>query len=450
MPKCPSCGGEFAGLTYDLHARNCNKQPARLTCSACGAAQASHDALVAHQKRCRADLPAKEAPFDPLATTAPFPSKEEYSLASWFNYFWYEAAKAPGKTPPQKESLLRIFGELFDVKDNKTELKSSAAAWQDTDTTNGAHIAEIRTTLETFLGIGFESFADRARRAAQVQIPATLQTAAGRVYLGFRSDGRDAKTIRAHRGTIPQALVPARRRALNIDRPWHPFKDRGDRFYFRLGNQDNDLYTVVSVATDWTAASNFPLIEDTKYEGKKAAEEKPLSGWTAQEKANASSAGIEVVKVAMDSGLDREFLGTEATVYVVQLDAGILHTEALQRDRFKWVQPFPERGVKRVEFKDHLAAIKIRRVHHGPTRKDSMTIFFGEVDYLNGADRKWGGALVDYVNQLTTPQRQVTCSPENKPEDIGIAAIKKWGSRWQVNLQGTAKHRLGRPKLVGL
>ena len=61
-------------------------------------------------------------------------------------------------------------------------------------------------------------------------------------------------------------MVDAVRKTMGMNELWHPFTDEAVRAkaYYRNGsqNQDNCLFTAVSVAIDFNTASKFPLMQD--------------------------------------------------------------------------------------------------------------------------------------------------------------------------------------------
>lgn len=99
-----------------------------------------------------------------------------------------------------------------------------------------------------------------------VMTKAPLRGADG-LAVGFRGDQRALVTIRRQGGSKAKSDVAPMRSTLGLDEDWNPLSSPANadkRWYRALGNRDNDLYTVVSVAQDWVDATKFPLVEEPR------------------------------------------------------------------------------------------------------------------------------------------------------------------------------------------
>jgi hypothetical protein len=155
--------------------------------------------------------------------------------------------------------------------------------------------AEIRKILTNILKMGFASFYDIENMVQPAEKLSPETSVAGTSYaIGYRSDNRTPSELglskpsppkpgeKAPDEVAPEGFTPkieakseGYRKSLGLDQEWHPFNaayldqlpgTRGakgeDASYFRQGIKDNDLYTVISVGTDWQSCVRFPYIGD--------------------------------------------------------------------------------------------------------------------------------------------------------------------------------------------
>ena len=155
--------------------------------------------------------------------------------------------------------------------------------------------AEIRKILTSILKMGYASFYDIANMVQPAEKLSPETSVAGTSYaIGYRSDNRTPSELglskpsppkpgeKAPDEVAPEGFTPkieakseGYRKSLGLDQEWHPFNaayldqlpgTRGAKgenvSYFRQGIKDNDLYTVISVGTDWQSCVRFPYIGD--------------------------------------------------------------------------------------------------------------------------------------------------------------------------------------------
>ncbi len=89
-----------------------------------------------------------------------------------------------------------------------------------------------------------------------------IQIAAGKdVGLGFHGTGRSPETVtKVHQGTKPKISLPGEWASFPDVSPFKRMDPGNIPALFRLGQKDNELYSTVSVATNFEASTDFPLL----------------------------------------------------------------------------------------------------------------------------------------------------------------------------------------------
>lgn len=205
------------------------------------------------------------------------------------------------------------------------------------------------------------------------------------IPLYWRSEARDVRRIVSQQGTKRQCEVDTIAAEMHMDAPWHPFSDPALSRYmwFRLANLDNDYYTAISVATGFETACSFPKIDE-----KRVYSFPPLlqvSQWT---KAQADRFRSHLGLVCEN---DREAVRivTRTTTYMLVHTGSVLDTKGA--NQFRERDAFPEIGVDRIPLKNIYCVVPIRRVHHGPSPADGITVF---IDFM-GCERLHSATEID-------------------------------------------------------
>ena len=280
----------------------------------------------------------------------------------WFGTFWKEMAKA---------DRLPILKAMVDTDGNLLP------AYQDLNTknVNGLGIPRqdaLRTLLKQMMGKGFTPWRLKAEKEA-VETKDLLPKidALGKQFhsVGFRGDARDPSTLMAHdEGEFrPKAKSPFQVTKYNLDAKWNPFSEDTIRntMYFREGQADNDLFTVVSIAKDFATATKFPLINDAPPEMKSYPKGAKLVMYDTMAR---SQSTVEVTV-------------TQCYLYMVITGTGF-DTEEKQTSKF------PEIGVGLVTADKFLAYMTVIRLHYGDTGDDGHTTFVSDFEFFRPNKRK--------------------------------------------------------------
>ena len=280
----------------------------------------------------------------------------------WFGTFWKEMPKA---------DRLPILKAVVDTDGNLLP------ACQDLNTknVNGLGIPrqdELRTLLKQMMGKGFTPWKIKAEKEA-VETKDLLPKidALGTQYhsVGFRGDARDPATLMAHdEGEFrPKVKSPFQVTKYNLDAKWNPFSEDTIRntMYFREGQADNDLFTVVSIAKEFATATKFPLINDAPPELK----------------VYPKGAKVVMYDTAGKTQSTVEVTVTQCYLYMVITGTGF-DTEEKQTSKF------PEIGVGLVTADKFLAYMTVTRIHYGETGDDGHTAYVSDYEYFRANKRK--------------------------------------------------------------
>lgn len=326
------------------------------------------------------------------AFVAPFSNSginvDDFGVRWWFEYFWKEARSVKGQAGNTK-ALAEVANMIF-YKDRvglgqiKLSLRDDAKTW------TGASGALWRDALTRLLKIGFRAVPREGvvpTGAAGLAILADAKThhIGGRQFgeevrswkeiirpdsipVYWRSETRPLKQILAQNGTKRQVDVATIARDLGMTNDWHPFSnpELNKYMWYRLGNADNDYYTVISVATDFNTACGFPKIDERRVYFFPACDPE---GWTAADarrfRANLGKATV--------NGQTKVVLITRTTAYMLVHYGSMLDTQGAAKTQGK--ESFAEMGVEHIPLENIFAVFPMRRVHHGPEPGDGFTVF---------------------------------------------------------------------------
>jgi hypothetical protein len=303
----------------------------------------------------------------PVKSAYPLKTFPEFSFEYWFNYFYDEVS-----SPAQQ---LRFFLEVSPSENVYLP---------------GSQIPDLKKKqlLEEMLNIGFMAYPTASRLSADEMFESMRSKAGPPAKAGydlqdqgvrvvFRGDGRTPDLIQRVDGTKPQTRVDPLKASRNFDKAWHPWNDvnRANRVYFRKGpNQDNCLFSAISVTPNFEVATKFPLLNELRSTN-------PAALGTAfvevtDRKAAAPGRGPQ----AHVTTLKQKFEGTKllcsrTNIYVVKMKGG-WNTEAYQADAF------PERAFENLRWVHHYAILKVIRVHYSDDMNEGHLIVVEDLEWL--------------------------------------------------------------------
>lgn len=194
------------------------------------------------------------------------------------------------------------------------------------------------------------------------------------VKVVFRGDGRSPNAIKAVDGTKPQTRILALRLKCNFDKTWHPWNEaiRGNLVYFRKGNNnDNCLFTAISVTPNFDVATKFPLLADLK-----ATKPEAIGSAVIVARPKTGSASVVANLAQKFENREANVLASRANIYVVKVKGG-WNTETLQKG-----DAFPERAFENLRWSHHFAFFKVIRVHYGKDMNDGHLIVVEDFKWL--------------------------------------------------------------------
>lgn len=211
--------------------------------------------------------------------------------------------------------------------------------------------AEKKQVLHDMFRVGFVSYERLATEQGKtLQRPGAQlanQIPGENVFgYGFRGDNRPPDKLGQAGGftTKADAVSPDFRQLMGFDQPWNPFGDQaslpgqnaaGNAGFFRRGDTDNDLTTIISVTPNFVDATKFPFIHEY----------------------------MDGTDVVQDGATDRRRSLTH--VYMVLVEQGF-DTKAAQGGN-----PFPEIATRTVPMSNVVAVFDIERLHFGSTTPDA-------------------------------------------------------------------------------
>jgi hypothetical protein len=292
----------------------------------------------------------------PLKSAYPLPVRE-FGWEYWFNYFWNEIPQQNKR----EEYYLKISPAegtyLFD-KDVPADQK--------------------KKILADMMDLGFAPFPVKERMTRDAMYQSMLRsTAVGSQYKGydlqnqglkivFRGDGRLPASIKANEGTKPQTRIDALAASRSFDQPWHPWNDKtkANLVYFRKGpNQDNCLFTAISVSPEFFVATKFPLFEEVQ-----ATQAWNVGKATVRLRTIGAASGVKAMKARFEAiGKDVTLMCSRTNVYAVKVKKG-WNTEAKQ------TEAFPERAFENLRWIDHFAFLRVIRVHFTNSANDGHLV----------------------------------------------------------------------------
>ena len=177
----------------------------------------------------------------------------EFSWEYWFNYF-YDELSSEGEKRKYWEAICPSDG----VYRREADIPET----------------EKKRLLREMMNLGFRPFltSERLTAAEMFESLESNRGLMGRkdpgyplqhsgVRVVFRGDARPSDKIKEKDGTLPQTRVADLTVSRSFDKPWHPWNDvsLAGKVYFRKGpNQDNCLFTAISVTPNFEVATKFP------------------------------------------------------------------------------------------------------------------------------------------------------------------------------------------------
>jgi hypothetical protein len=274
----------------------------------------------------------------------PYPNHVEYSFEYWFNYF-YDELNATQK---------RAF--YLQISPAPGTLRTAA------------HIpdGEKRTLLDGMMNLGFRAYEENEKMTADAMfasLKSLLRPEPSRVM--FRGDSREPAMIKQHMGTKPQTRLAHLHADRNFDKPWHPWNDitRRNKVYFRNGdvNQDNCLFSAISVTPEFYIATKFPMMHQVTLG--KALVEVAMAP-------TVDASRVRSLVSQFNAGATKQMTlpCSRTNIYAVKVKKG-WNTQEFQRD------PFPERAYENLRWIDHFAIVKVIRIHYGDdSNKGHLTV----------------------------------------------------------------------------
>jgi hypothetical protein len=269
-----------------------------------------------------------------------YPTTAEFSFEYWFNYFYTEL-----KANQRSEFYLKISPTDGTLR--------KAADIPD---------VEKKTLLEGMMNLGFRAYEATERLSAD-QMFASLKNMSrpqpSRVM--FRGDSREPQEIESHAGTKPQTRLGHLYAQRNFDKMWHPWNDdtRRKTVYFRNGdiNQDNCLFSAISVTPEFYIATKFPMMHQVTLG--KALVEVAMNPTVGR-----SLVASRIAELNATGTTKRMMLPCSRTnIYAVKVKKG-WNTESFQQDTFA------ERAYEKLRWIDHFAIVKVIRIHYGSKSND--------------------------------------------------------------------------------
>lgn len=316
----------------------------------------------------------------------------DYSPEWWFIYLWKEASsRITSATPMQRTTLLKFFNAVF-IKPplfgaaNKFVIPRGPFLSQQP---NGASPlgSRIRSALELrgyfteMLRVGFDYTslgANNSPEASSDAMLAFIQNSGVTIHYKLVWRGESSRTLQELRtkGIQTQAKDAGRSVTIRCNEEWHPFfvDDIKQKLWYRAGQNDNCLYSAISVATDWKASACFPKIEQTtdlsriqqRVKNKESLQKlqpefKDRIGWIVYQNGNAEHRLVTLSKVAL-LALDGMYVDTKARQEDEKLGKG--------KDT-----GYPEWGARGIAGSNVLGMVEYVRVHHGVEDDDGFTAF---------------------------------------------------------------------------
>lgn len=358
---------------------------------------------------------AMKLPFEEIGAT----DIKLYDARWWFHYFWQEAKLHMEKDATHRNAVIDALNQVFDAPEtnpiklqtkgpgtvsfldliNQGKTLKSASDRQLSDQkarlilrsefapgTETSHPERWRAVMTTLLKAGFKCVdpANQATPALSTQATDSLANSLlerkfvksvrgdGPIQLGWRSQGKDLAFVRDKKAIRRQADVDTLCTDMNMSVKWHPFYDEAIKklLWFRLGQGDNDYFTVISIGNDFKTVTSFPEIDEVRVYGF-AALKKSVKEWTPEE---AERFKNNLAKVTIAGTTRTEvMLATEVYTFLFALTGLVIDTQTAGQEISG--KAFPEKGVEIIPLDNIVGSIPLIRIHHGPRPGDGHTVF---------------------------------------------------------------------------
>ncbi len=303
----------------------------------------------------------------------------------WLKYFLMECNMIGGSTLPA-EQVEDVINTLLSFKDEKKgDLEIRYGSF------DNIPADKMRGLMTKLLTWGFDKIPGnavdlQAGDSTVHQLSDYMRQITGeeRYQYAWRSDSRAFADIVDSEGFMAKGRSEKYAQAFGMRAPWHPYSDPNVRKYmwFRKGQRDNCLYSIVSIAkteenADWRAYLPFPLLKDAP--------------WGVSDKQ---------VMCRVDGKWVTLKLGVSTTwLYLfVMSDLLVLDTGKLQGH-----EAFPEQGAAGIPLENIYGAIRFVRIYHAPAgdnptaekgaELDAVGLSALPVEAVYGAKHKYAMAM---------------------------------------------------------
>jgi hypothetical protein len=283
----------------------------------------------------------------------------------WFGTFWKEMPKSDRL--PVLQKLVEPSGELKPAWDF---LKT-----KDTNALDQESHNKIKGILkDEMMKKGFTDWSKKGKLEPSAKILPTIDALGKQEFrVGFRGDARDYTKLLEHdQGAFqPKVKTKFAVQKYNLSASWNPFSDDDvkNAMWWREGQADNDLYTVVSVAKDFATSTKFPLIDDPGPD---------LTIWPQGAKLILRPPGQKSGEFAQQATVSRMH------VYLMRVAGDVYDTQSHQAK----ASSFPEVGVASVPADDVVARMQILRIHYGNAGDDGHLVFVEDYNLIHEHARK--------------------------------------------------------------
>lgn len=297
--------------------------------------------------------PRRQAAVDPYADInfdsidPPFRAPPaRHGFKWWYAYFWRECGRA------RREASYR---ELFEPDGEEKRQMSDF---------------HRRESLTAMLNEGFEEYSvvGNYLRTEEEAFPLIAGTTS--VHVGYRGDLRVPREVEVQRGTIAKVRVFELRELMHMRDVWNPFSDPAmkGKVFFRRDQKDNCLQTVVSVAIEFMDAAKFPMLDEMAL----------------------PRVGLAVVEVAelLPDGVTEKPGGKTKSCYLKasRTNIYVLKTGQVYDTRQRQIDVggdlYDERAVGEIPWGNHLARIRVERIHYGNRANDGHLAIVRGIDWL--------------------------------------------------------------------
>lgn len=293
----------------------------------------------------------------------------EFHQTGWFQYYYSEAATIADTLPEaDRKNLVDITNALF----LQPTLSAPGTPYRQKYKLNQLPDKTLHGVLFELMSLGFSRIPaslDRAiaGSASDIAIIGRMLWSGDakevngtsvrvvKVKAKWRADSRPYEEVRAASGFLTKSKSTRYADMAGISKPWHPLStSMGNQWmWFRKGQSDNCLYSVVSVGKagkDWKAYLPYPLI---KLSGGKVSSVRGYAG--TRKVACYSTRDPQKKEVMLDLAVTSTYL------YLFVMPELAIDTGAMQGD-----DAYPEVGVPAIAMQNVFGAVKMTRYHLGP------------------------------------------------------------------------------------